>query len=120
MALFALVIQLGLPLAHFCGLDSEHHSHGALQACCALATDLPPGQVSLQKANPLPSGSGHDHATCPICQSMQRLGAVELSTSQVWTGPRLTSAKNHPFHRACNFQEPEWSSSSPRGPPRIL
>lgn len=118
LALFALVIQLALPLVHFCGLDSGHRPHSTEQEVTATATVLPPGQTALQEANALPPGSDHDHATCPVCRSLQRLGAGELPTVQVWAGQWLTVTRLTPFQSVSFSGEPEWNTSSPRGPPR--
>jgi hypothetical protein len=118
LALFAVILQFGLPLAHFCALDSAHLRHDSEPAVTA-TTPLPPsGQTRLQEAPPLPLSSPHDHATCPICRSLQRLGASELPVTQVWTSPRLTGAGFTPFHLVSFFQQPAWNTPSPRGPPR--
>ena len=65
--LFALALQLELPVAHapahFGSADSE----------LALAGGAPPQQ--LQPASAL-HGRGHDAASCPICQSLHAKPAV--------------------------------------------
>jgi hypothetical protein len=118
LALFALVLQLGLPLAHFCSLDPGKHPHGTERSVASPATLLPPGLSTLREANPLPRHADHDHATCPICRSLQRPQAAELPTTYAWSGARLTGVRFAPVHLVSVSPEPDWNSSSPRGPPR--
>lgn len=120
LSLIALAFQLGLPLVHFGLHDTGPHPSCVSQACNADAASPSAAGPGLQKAGAFAPESSHDHATCPICQSLQRLGAVELTASQTWTGPDLTGANNSPFRRVFFCPQPEWRASSPRGPPRIL
>lgn len=120
LALFTLVLQLSLPLSHFCSLDAESHTCRSDRVNDSCRTDLPPGQSSLQEAPPLAPASSHDHSTCPTCRSLQRPIVAELPPSQPRPEARLAAKKPLICYHIPFSGEPEWDTSSPRGPPRSL
>ena len=105
--LFALAVQLELPIAH----APAHFGSG--DSDLALAKSAPPQQLQPASAA---HGRAHDAASCPICQSLHAKPAVTLPAATARPLPELASLLSERPQRPHDCAAR--SGHPPRAPPQ--